>query len=114
MSLVIDIAIIAALLAAVGYGFILSQRLTKLMRILRDLEPAITAFSMAVDKSESSATGLRAAAIRLAEEVGQAKGSAPASRPTQTRALPARRTAEPEKTDMVRSFFDTLHARNPS
>lgn len=113
MSLIIDIAIIVALLAAVAYGCVLSHRLSRLMQILRDLEPAISAFSQAVDKSQSSATGLRAAAIQLAEEVGQAKGRAAPARPLPTRARPVAGTAaDGDKSDMVRGFFNNLQARN--
>lgn len=108
MTLFIDLAILAALVCAVLYGFVLSQRVARLMRILEDLQPAIAAFSQAVDKSESSATGLRSAAIKLAEEVGQAKGAQSAPRRA---SVPARRAPDTEKSDMVRGFFDTLHAR---
>ena len=113
MSLFIDTVIILALAGSIGYGILLSNRLGRLMQILRDLEPAITAFSQAVDKSESQAHGLRAAAIRLAEEVGEARATGPAPAPAPRR--PAPRMAMPpeaEKTDMVRGFFDALQTRS--
>lgn len=112
MSLIIDAIIILALAGAVGYGLVLSNRLARLMEILRDLEPAITAFSQAVDKSESSATGLRAAAIKLAEEVGEARGAR--AQPQPRRAVPriAPAAADADKSDLVRGFFTALQARD--
>ena len=117
MSLLIDLAIVVSLMAAMSYSLVLSNRLNKLMKILRDLEPAISEFSQAVDKSQSSATGLRAAAIQLAEEVGQAKGRtqpAAAEPPSRTRALPSAPASESDKSDLVRGFFNTLQERSGS
>lgn len=119
MSLMIDGLIIIALVGAIFYGLSISRRLEKLMSILRDLEPAISAFSEAVDKSESSAAGLRSAAVRLADEVGQARTQTRTketarSRPTAANAFGRPGGARPsaEKKQMVRGFYEAMQARN--
>ena len=52
---VVDVAIVALLLACLIYGLILSRRLERLRRVLLELGPALQAYVNAVDRSEDAA-----------------------------------------------------------
>jgi hypothetical protein len=51
----VDVAIVALLLACLVYGYILSRRLERLRRVLLELGPALQAYVNAVDRSEDAA-----------------------------------------------------------
>ena len=52
---IVDVAIVALLLACLIYGYILSRRLERLRRVLLELGPALQAYVSAVDRSEDAA-----------------------------------------------------------
>ena len=51
--------IILLLAGAIGYGYLISLRVQRLMIILKSLEPMVVEFSKAVDKSEESVSRMR-------------------------------------------------------
>ncbi|MEI4485509.1 hypothetical protein V8J36_04850 [Frigidibacter sp. MR17.14] len=136
ISLVIDAVIVALLGAALGYGWIISRRVTRLMSLLTELEPMVRAFSEAVDKSEESVKDLKAAAEvanqRIEPRLTAAHPDSDATFATRRRAAAAAAAAAPtpaapepaapaapvglmqlgaSKADLVRSFFETSRSR---
>jgi len=120
MSFVIDLVILALLVGTLAYAWLVDRRVHKMMGALRELEPMIGTFSEAVDRSESTLTGLRAAretaAAPGAREHVRQEPKAPrpegAFRTRRERPVrPADATKVTGKSELVRGFFDTVRQR---
>ncbi|UMA66857.1 hypothetical protein LVO79_20040 (plasmid) [Roseivivax marinus] len=108
----LDLAIIALLVGAVGFGLVIDRRVKRLTAALRELEPAVQHFSSAVDRSVASVTTLKTETRATQAQPPLRRAAAPA---------PARSTAGLDmtggtariegKADLVRSFFDTMRSR---
>lgn len=60
MALLIDMIILLLLLGTLTYAFLVDRRVRTLMAALKALEPVVTQFSSAVDRTEDSVKSLRA------------------------------------------------------
>jgi hypothetical protein len=58
-KILIDSLIITLLIASLGYGVMVTRRLKILMAAIKELEPLVQEFSIAVDKSESSVNEMK-------------------------------------------------------
>lgn len=105
MSLLIDIAIVAALAGTVIYNYRLARRVRALLVALHKLEPALQSFSLDVDRSAVSITELHSAAQGLQ----QADGRVSADSATDTQ-RPEPTTADPREA-AVRGFFTAVRER---
>ena len=95
MTALVDTGIIIALALSIAYNWTVNRRIHALTTYLRDLGPAISAFSDAVDRSADSATDLRTAAHEIASERDRIRpGADDTDRP-----------ADRRKQTMVRDFF---------
>jgi hypothetical protein len=120
-AMITDIFIIALLVGGIGYGVLISRRVQRLMATLKELEPAVREFSVAVDKSEASVTEMRqnleegmlaAAAPEPEEPAGEAEGDpmpAFSTRRYNAQRIPGVRVVR-DKQDLVRRFFETTRA----
>ena len=107
-----NIFIIILLIGGIGYGWVISQRIQRLMAVLQELEPAVRDYSDAVEKSEASVTMMRenldaaedAAAPQQHDAPQEAAPSFASRREKQTR-LPGSHIVR-GKQDLVRMFFD--------
>jgi hypothetical protein len=115
---VTDIFIMALLVGGIGYGFLISRRVQRLMAMLQELEPAVREFSMAVDKSEESVSQMRQSlnedvlTATAPEEGARAEAAgepalAFSTRRTNGQRIPGVRIVK-DKQDLVRQFFDML------
>ncbi len=116
-AMITDIFIIALLVGGIGYGVLISHRVQRLMATLKELEPAVREFSVAVDKSETSVIQMRqslaerAAADATPETKAETETSdepAPAfsTRRHNAQRIPGVRVVR-DKQDLVRRFFET-------
>ena len=96
ISLLIDLAILLGLAGAITYGVLLSRRIVRLQRALLELAPALQSFCDAVDQSEKSVSEIRREADRLQE---------------QAKVVAAKPAAPPNRSDLVKRFFDTAKMR---
>ncbi|MDP5336695.1 MAG: flagellar motor switch protein [Paracoccaceae bacterium] len=71
MALLIDIIIMLLLIGTLAYAFLVDRRVRTLVLAMRDLQPVVDRFSVAVDRTENSVKSLR--------------GEAPAARPAPKR-----------------------------
>lgn len=108
-SLLIDGIILALLAAALIYAAVLARRIAKLQRALLDLAPALQAFCDAVDQSERSVDEIRRETDRLQSEADRAaKLVLPSGPDAAARAAPR---AKPDRSDLVRGFFEAARMR---
>ena len=96
ISLLIDLAILAGLVGAITYGVVLSRRILRLQNALLELAPALQSFCDAVDQSERSVSEIRREADRLQE---------------QAQAVAAKPSQPPNRSDLVKRFFETAKMR---
>ena len=142
MDVLIDVIILVLLLGTLVYACLVDRRVRALMAAMQALEPVVTQFATAVDRTETSVKSLRAEATRAeATRAAQRRedeppltranagaGAAPTpTAPAEGKAMPVFRSARgpvPEavqlppgmarvtgKSDLVRSFFDTIRSR---
>lgn len=140
MDVLIDVIILVLLLGTLVYACLVDRRVRALMTAMQALEPVVTQFATAVDRTETSVKSLRAEATRAeATRAAQRRedeppltranaGAAPTpTAPAEGKAMPVFRSARgpvPEavqlppgmarvtgKSDLVRSFFDTIRSR---
>ncbi len=133
MTLLIDAMILAMLAGVLGYAWMVDRRVRLLMETLRELQPVITAYAAAVDKSEESVRDLSsmarsltetpvaaktqpaaardAAAPRAGEKAGPRAGDKVA-RAARARAQAAGVTRVTGKTELVQGFFDSVRERD--
>ncbi|MCP1167665.1 hypothetical protein NHG85_03815, partial [Limimaricola sp. ASW11-118] len=79
MTLLIDAMILAMLAGVLAYAWMVDRRVRGLMETLRELQPMITAYAAAVDKSEESVRDLASATRSLTEAP-----AAPRAQPAKT------------------------------
>ena len=107
---ILDLAILVLLLGALGFGLVIDRRVRRLMAALAALEPAVSQFSSAVDRSADTVTSLKSAAGR--SDRPAAPRVEPAFRKSRGKASAPDGTARVQgKSDMVRSFFETVRER---
>lgn len=135
MALLIDMIILLLLVGTLAYAFLVDRRVRALMGAMQALEPMVDQFSSAVDRTETTVQSLRAATerapVRREDEPPLTRTAAPAlaaaasggavkSRPAFRSAsspepavsqLPPGMTRVSGKSDLVRSFFDTIRSR---
>ena len=112
-----DIFIIALLFGAIGYGWFVSRKVQVLMAALKEMEPLVKEFSMAVDKTEDSVNQLK---LNL-EEPQQPKAAMAdlfeddepmfATRRQPAQKIPGARVVR-DKQDLVRRFFETSRSES--
>lgn len=125
-SAVIDIVIMALLVGTLTYAVVLDRRMRKLMATLRDMEPMVSAFSNAVDRTTRSVEDMRDLSEAARQAVAAAQGVPQTVRtaasaeltPAQQRAARLRandpvqwQTPVPGKSELVRTFFDITKER---
>lgn len=135
MALLIDMIILLLLVGTLAYAFLVDRRVRALMGAMQALEPMVDQFSSAVDRTETTVQSLRAATdrahVRREDEPPLTRSAPPASTVTASsgtvKSKQAARTARsPEpadsqlppgmarvsgKSDLVRSFFETIRSR---
>ncbi|MGX9846906.1 flagellar motor switch protein [Limimaricola litoreus] len=121
MTLLIDAMILAMLAGVLAYAWMVDRRVRGLMETLRELQPMITAYAAAVDKSEESVRDL-ASATRSLTEAPAAPRAQPAktgprpgdkaARAARARAQAAGVTRVTGKTELVQGFFDSVRERD--
>lgn len=118
IATIIDSVIVLLLIGSIGYGYIVSMKLRKLMATLKQLEPLVEEFSTAVDKSEQSVSHMRES-IETAKRTSVADQDPPASpQELSSASFASRRAAKPEekarpgvrvvrdKKELVKAFFE--------
>ena len=98
----IDAIILVSLCGTVAYAWVLDRRVRKLMHVLRELKPMVSAYSEAVDRSERSLTALKAESARTEPPAP----TRPAAKPTSPKPAPKVGQSASSKSDLVRGFFD--------
>ena len=108
---ILDLVILVLLLGALGFGLIIDRRVRRLMAALTALEPAVSQFSSAVDRSADTVTSFKSAA-------GRADRSGPAAPRVEPAFQKSRKASGTDgtariqgKSDLVRSFFETVRER---
>jgi biopolymer transport protein ExbB/TolQ len=102
--IIIDLVTIALLIASVAYYFVAAFKLRNLTAALRELEPLITAFSLAVDKSEVSVNKFKENLENTQPEPEENSMSAIFSRSGKT-TTPSEEQANQKRIELVQSFF---------
>ncbi|MFT6533375.1 MAG: hypothetical protein ACJASC_002939 [Limimaricola cinnabarinus] len=130
--MLIDAMILAMLAGVLGYAWMVDRRVRLLMETLRELQPMITAYAAAVDKSEESVRDLGSVARSLNDPpvkaplaasrdaaAPAARGDKPATRGGDKVARAARARAQAAgvtrvtgKTELVQGFFDSVRERD--
>lgn len=116
MATIIDGVIIVLLVGSIAYGYSVSRKVRQLMATLKELEPLVDEFSLAVDKTEHSVHLMREN-IEVAEQVQEPQVQAAPQAPAEA-AFSSRRSAQEaaevpglrvmrDKKDLVRKFFET-------
>ena len=114
-AMITDIFIIALLVGGIGYGVLISHRVQRLMATLKELEPAVREFSVAVDKSETSVSQMRETLENRAvadtapdtkAETAEEPAPAFSTRRYNAQRIPGVRVVR-DKQDLVRRFFET-------
>ncbi len=136
MALLIDLVIMLLLIGTLVYASLVDRRVRALMSAMQSLAPLVDQFSAAVDRTEDSVKSLRtettnrAASKRdeeppltrtaamppaqQAEEAAMFRSSRMAEQPdaaAQLAQLPAGVARVSGKSDLVRSFFDSVRSR---
>ncbi|MGR3464797.1 flagellar motor switch protein [Limimaricola sp.] len=124
MAVLIDAVILLMLAGVLGYAFMVDRRVRSLMETLRELQPMITAYSAAVDRSEETVRDLSSTARGMTEaESRPGKAPAPRDKPAPRggdKAARAARAARAQaagvtrvtgKTELVQGFFDSVRER---
>lgn len=119
MAMIVDIVIMLLLAGSISYGYMVSRRVNRLMRTLKDLEPLVNQFSTAVTLSQDSVSQLKDN-LEAAEQAELKKSAPPAEpapepAPVQERFATRRGPREPErsigthavrnKKELVQAFF---------
>ena len=109
----IDTLIIVLLAGSIAYGYLISRRVNTLMRVLRELDPVIAAYSSAVDKSEDSVRMMidelnREEPLRRSEQENGPRNPDPVRRQERERFSGIQSVTD--KKELVRRFFDTRGA----
>ncbi|WP_334062608.1 flagellar motor switch protein [Limimaricola cinnabarinus] len=124
MTLLIDAMILAMLAGVLAYAWMVDRRVRFLMETLRELQPMITAYAAAVDKSEESVRDLASATRSLTEAPAAPRAQpAPPAKPAprtgdkaaraaRARAQAAGITRVTGKTELVQGFFDSVRERD--
>ncbi|WP_282025168.1 flagellar motor switch protein [Limimaricola cinnabarinus] len=126
MTLLIDAMILAMLAGVLAYAWMVDRRVRFLMETLRELQPMISAYAAAVDKSEESVRDLASATRSLTEAPAAPRAQpAPPAKPAPrtgdkaARAARARARAQAAgitrvtgKTELVQGFFDSVRERD--
>ncbi len=121
---IIDGFIIVLLAGAIGYGFMISTKVRRLMAVLEELEPMVEAFSNAVDKSETSVEAMKdnldaqQAATQAEADAGYAVDISPqedaqtfSSSRGQAVRMPGMQIVK-DKKDLVRMFFEASRSES--
>lgn len=112
MALLIDAIIIAVLIASIAYNWHVAGKVRGLMIQLADLEPALQAFSKAVDRSAASVDGMLSATDEF-KKIQEAAATAAEVKPRPTPA--AEVDVESDNGDpVIRDFFEKIRARTAS
>lgn len=107
-----DLLIIAMLVGAIAYGYYVSRKVQVLMSALQQLEPLISEYSEAVDKSEASVVAMRQSLEeRPMVEAIEEEDDEPmfATRRQPGHRIPGVQVVR-DKQDLVRRFFDASRA----
>jgi hypothetical protein len=119
IAAIIDTVTILLLIGSITYGYLVSRKVRRLMQSLHELEPLVSAFSLAVDKSEYSVVKMRES-IQEAQRQPQPE-PAPETRHEEA-TFSSRREAPAagsevagmrvmrDKKEMVRAFFESSSA----
>lgn len=121
-EIIIDGFIIVLLAGAIAYGFMISQKVRRLMAVLEELEPLVEAYSNAVDKSEHSVEAMKqnldARQSAPETEPAPAREAAPeadaqtfSSSRGQNARLPGMQIVK-DKKDLVRMFFEASRSES--
>ncbi|MFD2739537.1 hypothetical protein ACFSUD_08160 [Sulfitobacter aestuarii] len=98
-----DIIIMALLIAALIYCFVLSRRMERLRAALEEVGPALEVFSEAVDLSQETVAEMRQASEELSARTGTA------SRGQETKAAAREGAAPDQKDTLVSGFYDMVN-----
>ncbi|MCZ4262759.1 MAG: flagellar motor switch protein [Limimaricola soesokkakensis] len=126
MAMLIDAVILLMLAGVLCYAIMVDRRVRLLMETLRELQPMITAYSAAVDRSEETVRDLAGAARDLGEAEARpakaplsasrekipARSGDKAARAARARAQAAGVTRVTGKTELVQGFFDSVRERD--
>lgn len=105
-----DFLIIAMLVGAIAYGYYVSRKVQVLMGALKELEPLITEYSQAVDKSEASVAALKQNLDKRPSFVEEEEDEPMFATRRQSRnKIPGVQVVR-DKQDLVRRFFDASRA----
>lgn len=110
-AMIVNFVIVLLLVGGITYGLILSRKVRSLVAILQELEPAVRAFSVAVDKSEAAVSQLH---TDLDAKVDDAAQADVASFAFSSRREPVSRVSGVrlvrDKQELVRQFFETTRS----
>ena len=105
-----DMLIIALLAGAIAYGYYVSRKVQVLMSALKELEPLVTEYSKAVDKSEASVSAMKQS-LEEQPMFDEEEEDEPmfATRRQARQRIPGVQVVR-DKQDLVRRFFDASRA----
>lgn len=112
-AIVTDVIIVVLLICGIVYAYIVNSRIKRLTSLLRELEPAVQQFSVAVDKSEASVVQMQRNILLGQDEVIDKKSGEKAeggprfsSRRNVSEVRDVGMRVVRNKQEMVRRFFD--------
>lgn len=116
--MLINAIILVSLGGLMAYGVLITRRVKKLMLVLEEMEPLVTAFSAAVDKSQESVDRMKDAVAASREapspDPAPSQGAAPTLTFNSRRSgpkSPMGLTRVTGKAELVKSFFDQTRVR---
>lgn len=115
-ALLTDVVIIILLIGGIVFAYVVNERVKTLMEILRELEPAVNNFVLAVDKSEESVAKMqKSIADGKSLDISSQDDNKFPQFATRRRHGEARETGVKivrNKQDLVRRFFELQHREN--
>lgn len=115
-ALLTDVVIIILLIGGIVFAYVVNERVKTLMAILRELEPAVNDFVLAVDKSEESVAKMqKSIADRKSLDITSQEDTQSPQFATRRRHGESRETGVKivrNKQDLVRKFFELQHREN--
>lgn len=113
VSMILDLTIVALLGGCLIYGFLVSRKLKKFSAVLAGLDPMITEFSQAVDKSETSARMVKESLIESAKQSAAPAKSEPVPEPAKKVELGlfssthrSQKSEVNKRRDLIKGFFE--------
>ena len=117
ITLITNGLILALMIGAIIYIYLVDLRVRKLLGTLKELEPMVGQFSEAVDRSETSLEKLKAVEIESVPRAGSSGGEDEDDKNAIFKSKKSLQKSQvgwvslPGKSELVRSFFETARGQ---